>query len=178
MGWKSVKEHYKMNANHIVHVVDENLCIGTALDPVMISVTPRGELMKYLRSVSSFPEIIRYQNEIMDDPELFSRLFDQDDVFSKHMPTFTYKDGAMIEERCEIMGWPHVTHRGTLMNSNEFFDNIEDAVRYARGVIALSKHASLDAIEKYRQHIEELEENVARDDRTLAWILKKYPLIP
>lgn len=167
MGWKSVKEHYKIQ--HIVHIKRGNLCIGSGYINNIIEVTPAGEFVERYDRASN-KELARYQQEIAQDLALFARLMSQQDHFMRSITVYTYDDSNIIEKQCEETGWPNVTHDGELMYENTFSTDrnviVETALRNAKAHHEMTDRALKQALgtvqdlEKERamatQHIETL----------------------
>lgn len=117
MGWKNVKNHYRIE--HFVHLRDGNLCVGSAYIPDIIVVRPDGTLLK--ESGSAYADIRRYQSEIEADPATFERLMQEPDQFTASTPVYSFVDGQVLTLQCEEPGWPNVTHDGQLMYDNRYF---------------------------------------------------------
>lgn len=145
MGWKNVKNHYRVR--HFVHLRDGNVCIGSAYIPDIIVVRPDGSLLKEDRSAN--PELQRYQNEIKADSATFQRLMQEPDQFAASIPVYTYADGQILTQQCEEPGWPNVTHDGQLMYENMHFTDramcIEKAIRDYDAGISLTRRDITDS---------------------------------
>lgn len=143
MGWKSIKEHYRIA--HIVHVREGKLHIGSPYVTDLIVVTPEGTATSAWQNLSG--ELARYVRDINADRGLFACLFTQQDTFAASIPVFTFEDGLIVEHACEDPGWPNITHDGILMFDNTFFTDRRKAVDMARkdaaaGVLACEERVS------------------------------------
>ena len=129
MSWKNVKQHYGIV--HIVHVDGAVLKIGSPYINNIIEIDRAGKVIKrYLNGGND--DLSRYQKEIDADPGVFRALFEAPDVFARSIPVFAFVDGQVTEKECEEIGWPNVTHDGSLMYNNQFFLDKPSAIEYAR----------------------------------------------
>lgn len=133
MGWKAIKEHYRIE--HDVQVVpDKGICIGSAYIHDIIVIGPAGEIVKRYdpgRGWSVNADLHRYQLEMEADPAKLKQLIDQPDTFERSVQVFTYEGADIIECACEELGWPNVTHDGRMMYENTFTPDRDQAVRWA-----------------------------------------------
>jgi hypothetical protein len=172
MGWKNVKEHYRIK--HFVHIRDGHLCIGSPYAPDIVVVTPEGVLIK--RCIHGITEDIRrYQDEIDADAETFRRLMHTPDLFPVSMKVYTYADGRVIVQECDNPGWPNVTHDGQLMYENTHFTDKAKCVAsaisdYAAGV-SLTQRDILDTQAK----LESLRQDLARYEEYIDALKREYP---
>lgn len=129
MGWKNIKEHYQIE--HIVHVSEEGICIGSGYITDLIVVGQDGALKKRFNERSN-ADLLRYQSEMDADPELLKRLVQSQDSFVQSIPVYTYEDGSILEKFCEEPGWPNATHDGCLMYENTFSTDKDQVVAWAK----------------------------------------------
>lgn len=132
MGWKNVKEHYRIG--HIVHVTDEGICIGSPYISDLIVIGLDGKLIKKrsLISDSDSDNLGRYLREMNSDLLMLESLVKSKDKFDKSITVYTYDGGEIIEKQCEILGWPNVTHDGELMYENRFSTDRSVVVEIAK----------------------------------------------
>lgn len=119
MGWKAVRDHYRIE--HIVQVVPEKgICIGSGYihDIIVISLD-RGEITRVWSDLGR-GELGRYVKEMRADPFKLAELVAAEDVFERSIPVFTYQGGEIIEKLCEDVGWPNPTHDGQMQFENTF----------------------------------------------------------
>ncbi len=128
MGWKNVKEHYRIS--HIVQVTEEGICIGSGFIHNLIVIGSTGELVKRYDS-NADEHLERYQREMDADPEMLRLLAETPDTFSKSITVYTYEDGNILEKQCEELGYPNVTHDGFLMYENTYSTDKMEIVRMA-----------------------------------------------
>lgn len=132
MGWKSLKDHYRIG--HAVQVTKAGIAIGSAYIHDIIVVAPTGKIVKRYdpgRGWSRNDELDRYQSEIDADPALARRLIEQPDTFERSIPVYTYDGADIIECFCEELGWPNVTHDGRMMYDNTFSADRAEVVSWA-----------------------------------------------
>lgn len=113
MGWKAVKEHYRIE--HIVQVTSAGLCVGSGYIHDLITVDRRVVRSKFRSAVD---ELGRIEREMNADIDKLVELVEQEDIFERSITVYTYSDGEIIEKQCEEVGWPNVTHDGELMYEN------------------------------------------------------------
>ncbi|AEJ01213.1 hypothetical protein Nit79A3_1380 [Nitrosomonas sp. Is79A3] len=132
MGWKNVKEHYRIE--HIVHVTDEGICIGSQYASELIVIGLDGKLIKKssLISDNESGNLGRYLKEMNSDLLMLESLVKSEDKFDKSITVYTYDGGEIIEKQCEIPGWPNVTHDGDLMYENTYSTDREFIVAEAK----------------------------------------------
>lgn len=118
MGWKAVRDHYRIE--HIVQVTSAGICIGSPyVHDIIVISTDRGEIIR--RWDNARGDLIgRYLDEMDADPFKLAELVAQPDVFERSIPVFTYDGGEIIEKQCEELGYPHVTHDGCIQYENTF----------------------------------------------------------
>lgn len=135
MGWKAIKEHYKIE--HIVQVDDrKGICIGSPYVHDIMVIGFDGTIIKGYPDDgwNSNQDLMRYQKEMLENPDLLKTLVHQPDTFEKSLPVYTYdyKTGEIIEKECEELGWPNVTHDGHVMYENTFSDDLKTVVEWAK----------------------------------------------
>ncbi|WP_285905105.1 hypothetical protein [Pseudodesulfovibrio pelocollis] len=130
MGWKNVKEHYRIK--HIVQVRPEKgICIGSPYVSELIVVDLDGRITKRYEKRPVNADLHRYQQEMNGDPDKLRMLIQTPDSFSKSIPVYTFDGAQILEKYCEELGWPNITHDGELMYDNTFFENRADAIQKA-----------------------------------------------
>lgn len=122
MGWKAVRDHYRIE--HLVQVNASGICIGSAyIHDIIVISADRGEIVKRYdpgNGWSRNDNLDRYQNEMDADPFKLAELVAAEDVFERSIAVFTYEGGEIIEKQCEELGWPNVTHDGLMQFENTF----------------------------------------------------------
>lgn len=173
MGWKTLKTRF--NIVHIVQVTPEGICIGSQLIHDIMVVSTQGELTKGVDRWTTDENLLRYQAAFAADPQALRDAVLAQDTFERDIPVYTFDGAQIIEEQCEELGWPKVTHAGNLMYENRYFADqhlaIEKAISEARAGLSL-------AIREVERVGEELKARIAdrdRFDKELAALLAAYP---
>lgn len=128
MGWKSIKHHYRIE--HIVHVTDEGICIGSPYIHNLIVIDRHGRLVKRDRVTND--DIRRYIAEMDADPEKLRELALAEDAFGLSQTIYTFDGGEIVEKQAEAVGWPNPTNDGELQYDNTHFADKSDAARAAK----------------------------------------------
>jgi hypothetical protein len=128
MGWKSVRDHYRIG--HIVQVVGDDLLIGSGYVSDLVRITPEGRIVEN-RIFRREGDLGRYVDEMEADRPLLLDLMARKDGFERSIPVYGWSGSTIVEDACEEFGWPNVTHSGWLMYDNTFFLDREDAIRRA-----------------------------------------------
>lgn len=147
MGWKNVKDHYRIE--HLVHVTEQGICIGSPYIHDILVISCDGQLVKRYEDRGN-AELQRYQREMDADPLTLQRLVATPDAFAAAVPVYTYEGADILEKVCEQPGWPNVTHDGALMYENTFSTDKAQ-------VIAWAKRNAASGVRMYEQHIAEEE---------------------
>lgn len=135
MGWKAIKEHYRIV--HLVLVDDGMICIGSPYIHDLMTITLTGDLVK-LPDRTINKDLQRYQDEMLADPDRLRQLAQAADTFDASIPVFTFEGAEILEKRCEALHWPNVTHDGAMMYENTFFADRASAVAAAKRNCAAS----------------------------------------
>ena len=155
MGWKNLKEHYRIE--HIVHVKDGDIYVGSPLITDLIHISKDGRLIED-RDLCGNEELERIWNDIEEDlednPEKLRELIETPDTFERSIPVYTYQGSEIIEKLCETPGFPNVTHDGLLMSDNTFSTDREK-------IVAKAKRNAKAAIKLHQERINDLEAQVA-----------------
>lgn len=174
MGWKNVKEHYRIE--HTVHVRDGCVLIGSPYISDLMTITPDGKLTT--NRIGLNRDLERIYNEMTDDPDTLRSLISTEDSFENSITVYTFIDYQIVEKQCEETGWPNVTHDGLLMYNNRFSTDLGKVVAWAR------RDAS-SGVEAFTRIIKELEESIAAkkeylkaDEDFLARLDRDYPSDP
>ena len=164
MGWKAVRDHYRIG--HIVHVIGDDLVVGSGMAPRVITVTPDGEVRVDLGIRNG--EIGRIADEMRADKSKLLELMSAEDAFERSIPVHTWRDGAMVERFCEETGWPNVTHDGDLMYENRYSEDRAEALAWAREDAASAVEGYARMADEARRDLAQCEERLARAVRNRA----------
>lgn len=156
MGWKSVKEHYRIE--HLVHVMNGAIMVGSHYMPAIIGIvsgSPKLVLNHLLRPFAN-EDLERIWQEMEADPETLRKLVEQEDTFERSIPVYTFQRGEIIEKMCEYPGWPNVTHDGQLMYENRFSTDRDEVVQWA----VRNAEAALQRIDQELEHLKDQERDL------------------
>lgn len=171
MGWKNVKDHYRIG--HIVHVKDHGICIGSPYISDIIVIDPSGKIIKRLERAHG--DLGRYQSEMDADREKLRRLIEAPDEFARSIPVYTYQDDRIIEKRCEEPGWPNVTHDGELMYENTHSTDKQEVIAWAKRNAQHGVSMFRADIRDAEQKLQELRAQLAEEERIVASLAALYP---
>ncbi len=172
MGWKNVKEHYRIG--HTVQITPEGLCIGSPYIHNIMVIGLDGVFKKRYDMSRSNEDLCRYQEEMDADPTKLRELIATPDTFAESMTVYTYDGGEIVEKKCEV-GPTRVTHDGAMMYNNTFSEDRAKVVEWAKS------NASA-GIKCYRQRVEEIASDLLRvkallekEEANLAKLNADYP---
>lgn len=171
MGWKNVKEHYKIV--HIVQVNDKGICIGSSYIHDLMVISPKGELLKRPSRVNA--DLSRYETEMDADPEELAQLVVKPDVFEQFITVYTYDEGKIIAKQCEAPGWPHVTHDGSMMYDNTYSTDKMQVVEWAKQDARAGIKLTQRSLAQRRQEICDSEARLLGFERSLSTLEAEYP---
>jgi uncharacterized Zn finger protein (UPF0148 family) len=166
MGWKNIKEHFKIG--HHIQLTKKGICIGSGyvhdlavIDIATGKVKPNETFPRFLSE--NYPELVAAnESEII-------RLFNSPDTFTGSLTVYTYEGGEILEKQCEAYGYPNVTHDGCLMYENTFFREKAAAIEKA------AENAEFfleDANKSIKRLLAELDEENKRRDKAKMNIAK------
>lgn len=174
MGWKNVKEHYRIG--HTVQVNNKGIVIGSSYMPEIIVISLAGELTKlYDTGFGSNEDLVRYQTEMLADLPKLKELIDTPDTFQTFIKVYTWSEGVILEKFCENTVWPSVTHDGELMYENTFSTDKEQVVRWAKKDVKGSLEGYTEAMEDYRQKMEKMRDKVRELQGYMEKLDSTYP---
>lgn len=129
MGWKSFKEHFKIE--HTVHIKEDFLLIGSAYVSDLVSISLKtGQITNNNPYVGGQGFLQEHYPEILKtNPKDILALLKKEDVFRNKIAIYYGKDGEIIETYCEEIGWPNVTYDGQVMYDNTHFTERSEAVK-------------------------------------------------
>lgn len=170
MGWKAVRDHYGIK--HIVCVNKEGICIGSPYIHNIMVIGADGTLTHRYEDHDQWSmneDLARYQREMDADPEMLRKLVLQPDTFGCSLTVWTWDGGEVLEKRCEVLGWPHVTHDGMIQFGNRFSADRRQVVAWAiRDAELRVRYAKVDVSEaeqelaKRRARLEDAEASLAK----------------
>ena len=170
MGWKNIKEHYKIG--HLMHKTrDGNIQIGSPYISDLITVYPNGGVKIGRLGIEDNKELQRYVDEMVNDVDKLVELYNTPDKFEKSIPVYYYDDnrGEIITTYCEEFGWPNNTHDGLLMYST-YFDNIDDLLEYEKPSFERILKYEEDMLENTKKELIVCENNITKYKNILEYL--------
>jgi hypothetical protein len=147
MGWKNVKEAYKIT--HIVQVCEGMICIGSPYIHDIIKIDMKGNIVKeYDRSWVQNADLMRYMKEMKEDLLKLKELIAKPDTFEKSITVYTYDGGKIIEKQCESLEWPSCTHDGLMIYENSYSTNRAEVIKWAKKSAKIGIKAWKEAIQR------------------------------
>lgn len=117
MGWKALKEHFKIDG--VVSVRDGYIWVGSEHVPMLIRVNMETGTVEQDTAFPSFG-ISYCQSLFKAAAEDIKSLIDAEDYFDVSIPIYTYDETGVVVKYCESPSWPNVTHDGSLIYANSF----------------------------------------------------------
>lgn len=174
MGWKNIKEHYRVQ--HEVQVTDEGICIGSPYIHNIIVIDANGKVVKRYADGRGNEDLRRIQDEIDADPAMLRKMVLTVDTFDRSITVYTYDEvGGIIECKCEELGWPNVTHGGSMMYENTFSEDKEQVVKWAKRNMELAVKWTKEAVENAEKQLHKMFGRLAEQETYLAKLEAEYP---
>lgn len=172
MGWKNVKDHYRID--YIVHVTDKGICVGMGYLEDIITIQENGELSvrKHYMDDGDFS---RYEREMRADPETLRRLIDTPDQFEKSITVYAFKGDQILEKQAEECGFPHVTHDGLLMSDSEFSTNKKTVIVWAKSYAASNVTGRKHHVEALEKELQMARDGLVEAKKRLTSLNTQYP---
>ena len=169
MGWKRFKEHFGIT--HIVHITDEGLCIGSRIAPALAIIDiATGRVSDNTGFLAN-----NYPAVLAADPADRVAPLVTPDTFEEAIPVFAYDEGRIIVKKCEVPGYPNVTHDGVLMSSNVFFPEVAQAVQRARQNTAAAIDMTRQEVSRLESHLASAREDLGRFEAEMAKLDGDFP---
>lgn len=180
MGWKNVKDHYRIG--HCMQVNESGICIGRCIGSDfhnMIVIGMDGAVHSSSILIGG-GESERYLNEMDADPELLRKLVLEPDTFMPESHTvYTYVGDKIVEEQCEQVGYPNMTHVGHIQHENTYSTDkvkvVEWAKRNAAAGVEWRQKRIEEACRTFAKLIAELESGRDECAANLAKLKTDYP---
>lgn len=130
MGWKTIKEHYRIPDTFIVYRQDRAHYIGSQKTIALIKIEDDGSCHWCSIRPSGDPELQEIHAAMNRDPKLLRRLASMPDQFEKTVAVYClgFEPGEVLTRYCEQPGWPNVTHDGMLMSPNTYTTDRQVAI--------------------------------------------------
>jgi hypothetical protein len=163
MGVKAIKKHY--NIGHIVHKVGDIVYIGSPMVHDLIGISAEGVIIKpYDDLWDRKGELMRYQDEINSDSNLFVNLLNSADEFTESTTVYTWDGSQIVEDKAEKLGFPNTTHSGILQYDDSHYTNKREAIEKAAKNALSSAEFYNDRINVLKKDIEALESKVDKSN--------------
>lgn len=127
MGWKNVRDHYKIM--HNIFVENNIIHIGSGFIPSIIAIDNEGEILK--KYTGNNADLMRYQLDMAGNTAKLRNLIQTPDQFEHSLSVYTYEGANIIEKSCEKYGWPNTTHDGEPMYDNTFSPDKSVVIQWA-----------------------------------------------
>lgn len=174
MGWKAVKDYYRIR--HIVQIRGGLICIGSGYVHDLIRVGLDGHQVEWGNlGPSSNDDLSRYYAEMTADRAKLRALIEAPDTFDESILVYTYDGGEIIEKQCEKPGYPNCTHDGELMYENTFFVDKAQAVAKAKREASLGIKYGQRSIDEAEQELAKRRSRHEREKANLAKLEAEYP---
>lgn len=177
MGWKAIKENYRIG--HIVQVTDEGICIGSGYIHDLIVISPDGSKVTPV-SYGLSGDLVRIYDEITADLDKAKELLSIEDKFENSITVYTYEGSNILEKQCEALGWPNVTHDGRLMYDNTYSIDRGQVIRWALKGSEASVEAFAEFIADQEKRLTEIRgryEQAVTDRDALAKMVAALPSV-
>ncbi|MCP4914655.1 MAG: hypothetical protein GY909_16180 [Oligoflexia bacterium] len=171
MGWKSFKEYFGIN--HIVHIREDNLCIGSPFVTDLVKICTKTGKIAYESHWSDFlseyyPSILKASTDKLLD------LIKKEDVFENLKTFYTCEKGEILEKKAPSNEFPEVTTDGKLIYEGMLFSNKQEAllkaIRDCRSSIEITK----DSIERVKNEVKRYEKRLREKDGELRKYSEMY----
>jgi hypothetical protein len=174
MGWKNVKEHYRIG--HIVCVTEKGICIGSPYIHDLLVIAADGKsIVKPYTERRSNEDLWRYQKEMDADMGKLFELVVNPDTFEQSVTVWTYNGGEIIEKKCEEPGWPNVTHDGELMHENTFSTDRAKVVGWAKRDAKLGVEMFRERLQEKRTEFLEWEVRLRQEEENVRKLAADFP---
>jgi len=166
MGWKAVRDHYRID--HIVQVTSDGICIGSPyVHDIIVVKDGKRVHSDYGVRRNLNGELGRIVKEMDADAPKLAELAATEDTFERSIPVYTYEGGSILEKQCEELGYPNVTHDGLIQYENTFspdaglvltwaIDSAKAGVEWRREAVTHAEQMLADAKVSLAQREEDL----------------------
>jgi len=146
MGWKTVRDHYRINRQ--VTVTDGIMQFGEAA-----TATFDGRVVRASKWSQS-NEVERWIADLEADPRELAQLMAAPDAFGPSVRIYTYKGDEIVEDLCENPEWPGVTHSGDAIFENTHSTDRDVVVQWAIENAAAMITACIDQVAEAERVLE------------------------
>jgi hypothetical protein len=127
MGLKAIEEHY--NISHLIQRRGDNICIGSTYISEIMVINQDGMIIKGREPQRANADLNRIITEMMIDEASgkLKELVQCEDSFENVTPVYTFRNGKVLKQFCEVEGWPNITTTGEMMYENTHFKTYAEA---------------------------------------------------
>ena len=173
MGWKRVKDHYQIG--YLVHANDKGeVIIGSFHIPRAIIISRNGRIT-VLYEPSKNSEMALLIERLSAEPEVLAALVQDEDSFAVNLPVYTYRGGALVELKCEALGYPNVTHDGQIQYENTHSADISQVVRWAKECALLRRKSLVEQRARLARKLAEADVEIAAAAADIERLAHTYP---
>lgn len=158
MGWKSLKDAFSIT--HTVCVTEKGISIGSRTVPDLATIeASTGQVVEHKEFTGFIAR--NYPALAIATPAELLALVESKDQFAASIRVYTYLNGSIVEQECEHLGYPNVTHDGHRMFENTHSTDKSKVIRWA-------KQNAYAKLEGMQAHLHGLQEQLAACERELA----------
>ncbi|ACK78086.1 hypothetical protein RU820_05375 [Acidithiobacillus ferrooxidans] len=172
MGWKNVKDHYRIT--HIVQVVTDAICIGSPYVYNLIEISLDGRILKRYDERRN-EHLERIMREMDADLDVLKRLVQAPDIFANSITVYTWEGAKILEKQCEVFGWPNVTHDGCLMYKNTFSLDKAEVISWAKISAERGVKNAQEVLNRHQKQLQESQEYLDACRLQLDALSADYP---
>ncbi|MCV6588701.1 MAG: hypothetical protein OIF57_06690 [Marinobacterium sp.] len=157
MGWKTVKDKYRIK--HNVCLTKKGICIGSGYVHDFIVINPKTGVIEKPYDGRHNDDLKRYMSEMTADPAALWIAVLATDQFEVSLPVYTYDGADIVLKYCEQYGWPNVTHDGCMMYENRYSKDRETVALWAKK----SAQAGISSLTMLLERTEQAAASIRRD---------------
>lgn len=168
MGWKNLKEYFKID--WIVQVCDGMILIGSEYVSDLIKID-----REFTISTSGWTrnqKIANLFNRLINDREKVRSLILEPDKFGPLTTVYTYTNSAIVEKQCETVGYPNVCTDGELqcenIHSTDRSQVVEWAIKAAQFRIKLKR----ERVDRLQEELAEAKAQLIESENNLALLIR------
>lgn len=111
-------------------------------------------------------------------PAEIKAILDAPDVFERDIVVYTYRGGEIIEQLCEEVGWPNVTHDGELQMDNKHSPDKREVIGWAKRSAFLGAKRMRKTIADQEKELARFRTYLAEHEADAAKLASDYPDAP
>lgn len=175
MGWKRVKDHYQIS--YLVHSNEKGeVIIGSLHVPKQIVINQKGRVAVLYEPPRNSALAILIDS-LKAEPEVLAELVSSGDTFAVSLPVFTYQGGALVELKCEALGYPNVTHDGQIQYENTHSADSDQVVRWAKECALLRRKCLREYRSRLETQLKDADADIAANAAEIDLLAQIYPQV-